>query len=57
MNITLMELSKLVNLGSNAYESTPEQRAKIISILQGKVTELESALNRKTKKEEDSFEF
>ena len=56
MNATIAEMTKLMNLGSNAYESTPEQRTKIISILRGKVNELESALNTKMKKKEE-FEF
>lgn len=57
MNSTLAELDKIITLGGNNYESTPEQRSKIITTLQTKVAELEAALERRMRSKENSFEF
>ncbi len=48
VNRALHDLKLIGNLGNNRYQSTPQQRNKIITSIRKAVKEMEVSLNNKT---------
>lgn len=49
VNKTLKAIDGVINLTGNAYESTPEQRAKILTVLNDKIALLIAAFDKQDK--------